>query len=176
MQIRRVVAGESPQGTATVISDDFVEPITVSLLRGAEFYAIWGSDTIPELPDHGHTRNLLDWFPAPGGFRFVVVSLSPDAKVPIQSVDRSTALVELDEKLPGTREILAAEPSGMHATDTVDYVVILAGEAWLGLDDAEDLLLQSGDTVVLNGVRHGWRNRGSEPCVMAVALVGAMRP
>lgn len=175
MQIRRVVASESPQGLATVVSDDFVEPITASLLPGAEFYAIWGGDSIPELPDQGHKPKLRSWFPSSGGFRFVVVSLSPDAEVSTPSLDRSLALIELDEKLPGTRDILAIEPSGLHATDTVDYIVILAGEAWLDLDGAEGVLLRSGDTVVLNGARHGWRNCGSEPCVMAIALVGAMR-
>src|SRR5689334_18176005 len=36
-------------------------------------------------------------------------------------------------------------------------------------------VLEPGDTVVQNGTRHRWRNPGSEPCVMAVFMVGAHR-
>jgi hypothetical protein len=35
--------------------------------------------------------------------------------------------------------------------------------------------LKSGDCVIQNGTRHAWHNRSSEKCVVAVALVGAVR-
>ena len=38
-----------------------------------------------------------------------------------------------------------------------------------------EVLLGAGDCVVQNGARHRWRNPSSEPCVMAVAQIGAAR-
>ena len=72
-------------------------------------------------------------------------------------------------------DVLEPDNPGMHTTDTIDYVVVLSGETWLELDHGERLLVRAGDTVVQNGTRHAWRNTSEEPCVMAVALVGATR-
>jgi quercetin dioxygenase-like cupin family protein len=39
----------------------------------------------------------------------------------------------------------------------------------------EPKVLHPGDTVVQNGTRHRWGNRGTEPAVLAVFLIGAHR-
>ncbi len=66
---------------------------------------------------------------------------------------------------PGARAI-------MHATDTIDYLVILSGRVTLVLESGE-VSLGQGDFVVDRGVMHGWRNTGSEPCVAAVVNIPA---
>jgi quercetin dioxygenase-like cupin family protein len=63
----------------------------------------------------------------------------------------------------------------MHRTDTVDFEYVLSGEVWLQLDDGIEVLLRAGDTLIQNGTRHGWRNKGTEPCRMVVILIGARR-
>jgi quercetin dioxygenase-like cupin family protein len=63
----------------------------------------------------------------------------------------------------------------MHTTDTIDYEVVISGEVWLELDDGAEVHLHPGDTVVQNGTRHAWHNKTDEPCVLAVALIGARR-
>lgn len=62
---------------------------------------------------------------------------------------------------PRTNEAL------MHATDTIDYLVILSGHVTLVLEEGE-VDLGPGDFVVDRGVLHGWRNSHEEPCVAAV--------
>jgi quercetin dioxygenase-like cupin family protein len=62
-----------------------------------------------------------------------------------------------------------AEP-GMHATDTLDFMVVLSGEIVLGTDDGERVL-GAGDTVVQRGTRHRWRVHGDLPCTYAVCMV-----
>jgi quercetin dioxygenase-like cupin family protein len=64
---------------------------------------------------------------------------------------------------------------GTHQTDTVDFDVVLSGEVWLELDGGAEVRLGPGDCVIQNGTRHAWHNRANEPCVMAVAMVGATR-
>ena len=61
-----------------------------------------------------------------------------------------------------------------HRTDTIDYVTVISGEITLGLDEG-DVVLRAGDCLVQRGIMHSWHNRGSEPCVLSVAMV-SLRP
>jgi mannose-6-phosphate isomerase-like protein (cupin superfamily) len=63
----------------------------------------------------------------------------------------------------------------MHTTDTIDYVVILSGEAELELDDGCKEIVRQGDCVVQRGTRHAWRVLGDEPLVLAATLIGGSR-
>lgn len=94
------------------------------------------------------------------------MTLPPDLDIP-------AALAEIDRKLPGLGEVLEPDHPGMHRTDTIDYEIVISGEVWLELDGGQEVHLKPGDTVVQNGTRHGWRNKSSEPCVLAVTLIGA---
>jgi mannose-6-phosphate isomerase-like protein (cupin superfamily) len=86
-----------------------------------------------------------------------------------------TALMECEEKMPGLLRYIENENPGMHTTDTIDFEYVISGEVWLELDNGEEVHLRPGDTVVQNGTRHAWRNKGSEPCRMAVCMIGARR-
>jgi quercetin dioxygenase-like cupin family protein len=68
-----------------------------------------------------------------------------------------------------------ADEPGMHTTDTIDFEYVISGELWLELDDGEEVHLRAGDTVVQNGTRHAWHNRGAEPCRCVVISIGAHR-
>ena len=59
---------------------------------------------------------------------------------------------------------------GMHATDTLDFMVVLEGEIVLGLDDGEHTL-GPGDTVIQRGTMHRWRVASETPCVYAVCML-----
>jgi mannose-6-phosphate isomerase-like protein (cupin superfamily) len=175
MKIRRVVTGHTPDGKATVASDIQVEPVTVALLPGMEFYRLWGADSAPTFPDGGAPHSFSTYFPPLGGFRFGLFTLPPDSMTEAAEVDVEWALKEAEEKLPGAIAHLEADNPGMHTTDTIDFEYIISGEVWLELDDGVEVHLRAGDTVVQNGTRHAWRNKGSEPCRMVTILVGARR-
>ena len=175
MKIRRVVTGHTPDGKATVASDTQVEPVTVALLPGMEFHRLWGADSAPTFPDDGAPHSSSTYFPPLGGFRFGLFMLPPDSMTPAAEVDVEWALKEAEEKLPGAIAHLEPDNPGMHTTDTIDFEYIISGEVWLELDDGVEVHLRAGDTVVQNGTRHAWRNKGSEPCRMVTILVGARR-
>jgi len=175
MEVRRIVTGQSPDGSI-VASDAWVPPITVGLMPGAEFHALWGSDTPASLPVDGRVPENKTWFPPAGGFRCGFVTLGPDSESLPEDFDLASAIAEVSQKLPGMVEVLEPDRPGMHTTDTVDFVAIMSGEVYLELDNGEQTLVRSGDVVVQNGTRHAWRNKSDRPCVMAVALFGATRP
>jgi len=61
----------------------------------------------------------------------------------------------------------------MHATDTIDYLVVLSGQVTLVLENGE-AALGPGDFVVDRGVIHGWRNDHDEPCKCAVVNIPSL--
>jgi mannose-6-phosphate isomerase-like protein (cupin superfamily) len=175
MNIRCVVTGQTESGKAVFVRDAPVEPITLSVLPGFEFHRLWGSESVPKLPSDGTAPPHPRYFPAKNGFRFGLFTVPPEALKATEPADLGSALAELQQKLPGLAEALELDNPGMHTTDTVDFDVILSGEAYLELDGGAEVLLKAGDCVVQNGTRHAWRNRSSQNCVIAVTLVGAER-
>jgi mannose-6-phosphate isomerase-like protein (cupin superfamily) len=174
MRVRRVVTGHDGNGKAVFASDEEVDPLTMALLPGAEFHRLWGSDQAPTFPDDGRPTAQPDYFPPVGGYRFGFFTVAPTTS-PSAELDLEAALVEIDEKLPGLTPYLERENPGMHTTDTIDFEVVLSGEVILELDDGVEKVLRPGDTVVQNGTRHRWANRGHQPAVVAVFITGAHR-
>jgi len=56
----------------------------------------------------------------------------------------------------------------MQKTATLDFCLILEGEATLVLD-TEEVQLRAGDSVIQRGTNHAWSNRGNAPCVIAMS-------
>ena len=173
MGIRRVVTGHDAAGKAVFASDEEVEPTTLSLVPGAEFYRLWGLDETARFPDDGSQRSSLQYFPPVGGVRFGLFSVAPDSAVFVEDLDIEAALAEMEERLPGLAGHMEPDNPGMHTTATVDYEFIVSGSVVLELDDGATRELSVGDTVVQNGTRHAWRNPYDEPCLLVVVLVGA---
>jgi quercetin dioxygenase-like cupin family protein len=174
MNVRRVVTGHNAEGKAMVASDEDVEPVTVSLVPGVEFHRLWGADAPPSFPDDGSQPAHAAYFPPVGGFRFGLCSMAPatSAAVP-DDLDLTAALAELEQKLPGMAAYMEPDASGMHRTATVDYEYVLEGEVVLELDGGAEVTLRPGDSVVQNGTRHAWHNRGDTTARLVVVIVGA---
>ena len=173
MHIRRVVTGRDDKGKAVFASDDEVAPLTMAAAPGAEFHRLWGDDDVPSFPDSGAPPDQPTFFPPVGGFRFLFFTLPPAGTQPAADIDPAAAAAEIEEKLPGMGAYMEPDDPGMHTTDTIDFEVVISGEVVLELDDGAEKVLHPGDTVVQNGTRHRWHNRGSKPAVLAAFLVGA---
>ena len=175
MNVRRVVTGHDESGRSVFASDERVEPRVVPLFAGWEFHTLWGCDRTPAFPDDGGEQDWSAYFPSLDGFRFSFSTIPPAGSAPPKDLDLEAATAEAEAVLPGMLDVLEPDDPGMHTTDTIDFEVILSGECVLELDDGEERVLRAGDTVIQNGTRHRWRNETSEPCVMAVFMVGARR-
>jgi mannose-6-phosphate isomerase-like protein (cupin superfamily) len=174
MDVRRVVTGHDADGKAVFVGDEIVAPVTVALLPGSEFHQIWGSDERSSFPDDGSRPSAVTYFPAADGFRFILFRVPADSAAGFPpDLDFDAAFVELGEKLPGLAEHLEPADPGMHTTASIDYGIVLSGQATLELDDGVKVTLNPGDTYIQNGTRHRWSNSGDIPAVLAVAIVGA---
>lgn len=174
-RIRRVVTGHDPEGKARVVDDREVEPITSELMPGCAAYRLWGRDERPTFPDDGSPRRAEAWFPPPDGSRFMINTIPPGELVPPPDLDEAAALGELERQMPGAMAAMEPDAPGMHTTDSIDYVLVVAGEVTLELDDGERTVLRAGDAVVQNGTRHAWRNHGTESCTIVGVAIGADR-
>ena len=131
-------------------------------------------EVIGRIPDGGAPPAQPTYFPPVGGFRFGMFSLPPQSRaVGPQPADTAAAARELEEKLPGLAKYMEPDAPGMHTTDTIDFEVVLDGEVWLELDGGKEVHLKPGDTVVQNGTRHAWHNKGNKPARLAVFITGA---
>jgi hypothetical protein len=171
MKVRRVVTGHDRNGKAVFASDQEVDPLTPALIPGYEFHRLWGADQAPTFPDDGGPTAQPSYYPPVGGYRFGLVTTPP---APGSAPADPDPQAEMEEMLPGVLAHLESDNPGMHTTDTIDFEVVLSGELILELDGVEKVL-RPGDTVVQNGTRHRWSNRGTQPAVMALFMVGAHR-
>lgn len=60
-----------------------------------------------------------------------------------------------------------------HATDTIDYLVMLEGEVTLVLE-AGEVTLRAGDFLVQRGVGHSWRNDSGARAAAAIVSLPAL--
>jgi hypothetical protein len=138
---------------------------------------IWSTDEVPAVPysEAVPARVVPQWFPGPGGTRFIFETLGPHfgVKPPAtEERDRGTRTMQDTGTNFNARYI---DQAGVHSSDTIDYAIVVSGRLWLELTDGTELVLEPGDCVVQTGVRHAWRNRDPEPCQVAFIIIGAER-
>jgi mannose-6-phosphate isomerase-like protein (cupin superfamily) len=175
MRVRRVATGHTAEGKSVVVSDTDVDGDTLGLLPGVEFHKLWGADRAATFPDDGSRPLAPAFFPPVGGYRFGLFTVPPESARRAARADRQALLVEMETIVPGLAAHMEPDHPGMHTTDTIDFEYIISGEVWLELDDGVQVHLRAGDTVVQNGTRHAWRNRGDGPCTIVVFNVGVNR-
>jgi mannose-6-phosphate isomerase-like protein (cupin superfamily) len=141
---------------------------------------LWG--TPPGLPAVGPgyaPEPVTDpFYPELGGVRFVFFTFLPQSvgegdvsKYGVTDGEKTTAQ---DSAFRGLEDAFSAERPGMHITDSIDFVTVLAGEMYMAMDHGETLI-KAGDTVIMNGAWHAWRNVSDKPCTVVSTLVGHPR-
>jgi quercetin dioxygenase-like cupin family protein len=142
--LRRVVTGINADGAHVVTSDGpppnsiDVGPIGVSEV----FWSSTGDRHIADDPDRVGDGFPLE--PPPGGASGRIIRMAgiPDGVDP----DDTWLRVDVEDPLV----------PGMHATDTLDLMVVLEGSVILDLDDG-DHTVGPGEFVIQRGTRHRWR-------------------
>ena len=144
--IRRVVTGHDTANVAKAIIDG---PATNARFppSGIRSTLIWCTDAAPADIAVGQTiedmgQRKLGTLPPPNGTRFAVIDFPP------------------------------GNTPSMHRTETVDYVIVLAGEIDMDMDDST-VTLRAGDVMVQRGTNHAWANRSDRPARVAFVLIDA---
>ena len=144
--IRRVITGHDSKNVAKVI----LEGPAANTKRprdGVSSTLMWCSDQMPTDIAIGENAEdmgarILGTAPPENGSRFIVMEFAPGIE------------------------------SEVHRTETIDYIVMLAGEIDMDMDDST-VKLRAGDIMVQRGTNHAWVNRSKEPARLAIVLLDA---
>jgi quercetin dioxygenase-like cupin family protein len=166
-QARRVVTGVDSEGRSTVVADGF----TPSRVAAPAFTIcdVWQTPSLPL----GLTTEPVDGevsiYPPEGGFVFKVCTFPPDSELDFEGEEYQASLGALQG---ADTFIDESAVSGMHVHETLDIVTVVSGELHIVLETGETLLRQ-GDSVVVRGVVHSWRNKTDKPVVLTSLMMSA---
>jgi hypothetical protein len=164
MHGRLVVTGVDAQGQSIVESNELTQPLTVH--RAGQIFRYWSA----ELDGSGGPwiANEIPFFPKSGGLRFFSHLMLP------RSLRRGLEMVSGDSAVDTEYLTSAGDPdeTGMHATHSIDFVIVGCGEVALELDGGDEVVLTAGDVVVQRGAKHRWRVLGDTPAILNLVVFG----
>jgi quercetin dioxygenase-like cupin family protein len=161
---RRVITGRDTTGRSRVVIDG----PPAEFIHYDCYAQIWGANEVPVDNARSGDAGVGEMSLAmPGaGSRFWVARL-----VPGQGTDRVLD-APTAEVIRGMGGIVDPDDAGMHWTNTIDYVIVLAGEVVLVLDE-EEVELRPFDSLVQRGTSHRWENRTNEDALIALFMLDA---
>lgn len=153
---RCVVTGYQ-NGKSCITQDTEVSNLNKEL-PGVTLADIWATNSMPvDLKENLQIENTVFPKVPQNGSYFRYITIPPEEKL----------FKEMNV------EVKTGEPHPfMHATDTIDYIIVAQGEIYLILDK-EETLLKAGDVAIQRGTNHSWSNRSNEPCSFYVILIDA---
>jgi hypothetical protein len=168
---RRIVTGHR-NGKSVVLSDQRIPAYGFKTVRGFEHTYVWATTGTKEVDPEAVERELAkSALPAPGGSLVQIVTFPPATARAPHAADPSAIAQEYRARLPGLADAFEHDGSQMHVTATLDYAIVLDGKLWLELDDGQIVHLETGDIVVQQATRHGWRNMGERPATIAFVML-----
>ena len=170
-RIRRVVTGHDTDGKSTIVVDGLAPNVLeMASMPGVALTDLWRTETSPASnsgsKDAAAGRIKLE--PPASGTILRIVEFPPD-KAWRKSANAKKAFASIGA---GGAPDHASDDAMMHATATVDYIIVLRGEIWAIMDKGEKLL-KAGDVLIQRGTNHSWSVRTKDPCVIAAVLIGA---
>jgi mannose-6-phosphate isomerase-like protein (cupin superfamily) len=172
--VRRVVTVVDRDGKAVVLYDGD-NPHTIVRPNGSAISRLlWTTDATPAEIAGAADRAAVKIGIAPpaGGTIFRIVDIPPTPPG-IEKLGHDDLQRQLGDHGPKRRR--PPRHPLMHATRSLDYAIVMAGEIDMLLDDSE-IHFKAGDVLIQQGTNHAWVNRGTEPCRIAFILIDANEP
>jgi quercetin dioxygenase-like cupin family protein len=140
----RIVTGHNTLGKAVVVSEQEVASSPWPCVNGTET-ALWRTERVPaDNTQSDKSAAIAVGFARPSGSAFRIIELAPRCATPA------------------------------HRGPSIDYCMLLSGQAELVLDAEQGVMLSTGDTAVLRGTRQAWRNPSPDrSCKIAVCTIEA---
>ena len=166
--VRRIVTGHTPEGHSSIISDEPAPQVNPGATPDAGSTVLWTTQSAPASnAGNGDAAPAGVRNPVPPPWRGGTILRMVDFVPAARAVPSATTL----QGVHHTRE-RSARHAGFHQTDTVDYAVVLEGEIWAVLDEAETLM-KPGDVLIQRGTYHAWDNRSDRVCRVLFVLIDA---
>ncbi|MGD9884222.1 MAG: cupin domain-containing protein [Reyranella sp.] len=170
-RFRRVVTGHDKDGKSVFIADGLAPNVLeMASMPGVALTDLWRTGSAPasNAGNKDAAAGKIKLEPPADGTILRIVEFPPD-RMWRKSADARKAFASIGAQ--GAPDH-SSDDAMMHATASVDYIIVLEGEIWAVLDKGETLL-KRGDILVQRGTNHSWSVRGNKPCIVAAILVGA---
>jgi hypothetical protein len=177
-KFKRVVTAADSGGRSYFETADDAHVMESPNRKGLFMYHVWGTSEIPcPVGEPDQSPRAPGIMPPKNGSVLHVIDYPPEPKEPAardQVYERMRANFRAAGTNPerGVQRFPDDPHPGMHATDTIDYAIVLSGEIFAVMDAGETLLKQ-GDVLIQRGTRHAWSNRSDDYCRVAFVLVEA---
>ncbi|MEC3976968.1 cupin domain-containing protein [Amycolatopsis sp. H20-H5] len=173
--IKRYVVGPNQSGRSAILE---TEPTNIQAKEG--FYTratLWATHEIPVDNSIGGDRSLTEDVgarrePLPGGMLVRALELWPDMDPEEHRRKFAELNAQVEQKYLPSEADAQRHPT-MHRTDTLDCITVVRGEIYL-ITDTDEVLMTPGDTVIIRGVNHGWKNRSDSPCLLIGTMLDAI--
>jgi quercetin dioxygenase-like cupin family protein len=174
---RRIVVGDCQPGLSKVISDGFPPEIYLDPARpGYASSKLWVVDSFPAKLVFETIHLPYIMVPPKGGSLCRMLTLPPDkswqGRITVEDV--RNFYEDTYAQFASTYSQDSRHPY-MQKTDTIDYCVIIRGEASLILDK-EERKVSTGDVVIIRGANHAWSNHTDALVVIAITSHDAQLP
>jgi mannose-6-phosphate isomerase-like protein (cupin superfamily) len=172
---RVVIAADDASGRSRIAADAPAHAVrTVAERPGYRVSNVWATFGSPAaVGDPDRVKEIGGLMPPKNGTVLRVIDYPPEPKDP---VERKRMFDALFAKLfpSGAHRNPNDKHPGMHATDTVDYAIVLSGEIYAVMDEGETLL-KAGDILIQCGTNHAWSNRSNDYARIAFVLIDGKR-
>ena len=166
---RRIVTGNNSDGKSYFVHDGPTPgELDLGMVVIEEVWVDNPSSSEPVASIDPANVEAIQLHPPVNGSLVRIVTFPPMSHSPSLSPEDLAANFSRFE----TGGVMEEDNPGMHTTRTIDYQIILSGEIDLELDEGE-VHLKAGDIVVQRATRHGWFNRGTEPCICAAVMINS---
>jgi hypothetical protein len=164
LTFRRLVTGRDASGRSVLLED---AQVPEGRLGNFNFWR-----TSPAAVDTELARREFPFFADPSGtvFRVFRLPVAKSGLTPEEARELSAAFFA-EIAVPSCRLDTRRHPL-MHVTPTTDYIMLLAGEVSLLLDEGEPISLKPFDAVVQRNTNHAWINTGAEAAILMAVMIG----
>ena len=175
--VRRIVTGHDATGKAIVLFDSD-DPYKVERKEARIISRpLWMTRESPARMDGDADRAaaIRGITPPPNGSIFRIVDFPSMTDAQMAELDPHLMAHQVGQDDAPSKYRPPSHPF-MHRTASVDYAIVLWGEADMLLDDGVSVHVKSGDVIVQQGTNHAWINRSGTTCRVAFVLIGAQDP
>jgi mannose-6-phosphate isomerase-like protein (cupin superfamily) len=167
-RVKRVVTGHDPRGRSAFSIEDEPPAIVLEKAGGLRLTELWATSEVPArlAGDEDRAKRPRRIEPDAMGSVFRVIEYPPDSER-LQRIDPEAHFASMGAR---AADQATRRHPGMHRTNTLDYAIVLSGEIYAVLDEAE-VLLKAGDVLVQRGTSHAWSNRTDRPARIAFVLI-----
>jgi naringenin degradation protein FdeH len=174
-KFRRVVTGHNAEGRSIIEFDEIVDKcMEPAYWPGMGGTGIWSAGAPADNATNPDFGTGFTWPTAgSGGVWMTIMQVAPESDLEKMTPEnRALAQRPVSQLVPWALEVDLSRSRTMHATNSLDYVMVLSGEITMLLDEGE-VTLKPFDTLIQRGTNHAWVNRGKTAALVAVAAIDA---